>query len=239
MDYYGKPPVQKYLSHHGILGQKWGKRNGPPYPIDDSDHSASEKKAGWRKSLDKQPSTSAGHKHRSTDGSSAQKKSKHRSNLEQSYLKKGLTQEEAEVQAYKRERMEKVLAVAGGLTVAAIAGYAAYKYHGKTTDKLIKPEALMRNISLNDNLGIRDAFSSQHIKIDSGTHGQSIQGLSGKVHDKKFSGSGSSDPFATIKERHQMAAQQLKENLSEMSKDSVTYEEKLKQINDDLDDLLK
>lgn len=31
---------------------KWGKKNGPPYPLDASDHSASEKKAGWRKSLD-------------------------------------------------------------------------------------------------------------------------------------------------------------------------------------------
>ena len=41
------------LKHHGILGQKWGKRNGPPYPLDASDHSASEKKAGWRKSLKK------------------------------------------------------------------------------------------------------------------------------------------------------------------------------------------
>lgn len=41
------------LSHHGILGQKWGKRNGPPYPLGAGDHSASEKKAGWRKSLDK------------------------------------------------------------------------------------------------------------------------------------------------------------------------------------------
>lgn len=41
------------LQHHGILGQKWGKRNGPPYPLDAKRHSASEKKAGWRKSLNK------------------------------------------------------------------------------------------------------------------------------------------------------------------------------------------
>lgn len=33
------------LSHHGIEGQKWGVRNGPPYPLGSGDHSAAEKKA--------------------------------------------------------------------------------------------------------------------------------------------------------------------------------------------------
>lgn len=26
--------MQDYLAHHGIIGQHWGKRNGPPYPLD-------------------------------------------------------------------------------------------------------------------------------------------------------------------------------------------------------------
>lgn len=39
------------LYHHGILGQKHGQRNGPPYPLSAGDHSASERKAGWRQSL--------------------------------------------------------------------------------------------------------------------------------------------------------------------------------------------
>lgn len=39
------------LYHHGVLGQKWGVKNGPPYPLKPSAHSASEKKAGWTKSV--------------------------------------------------------------------------------------------------------------------------------------------------------------------------------------------
>lgn len=40
-----------YMAHHGILGMHWGKRNGPPYPLDAADHSKSEKAAGYKKSL--------------------------------------------------------------------------------------------------------------------------------------------------------------------------------------------
>lgn len=39
-----------YIAHFGILGQKWGKKNGPPYPLGAGDHSAAEKKAGYTKS---------------------------------------------------------------------------------------------------------------------------------------------------------------------------------------------
>ena len=49
--YYVIRPTSNDLYHHGVLGQKWGRKNGPPYPLGASDHSAAEKKAGWRKSL--------------------------------------------------------------------------------------------------------------------------------------------------------------------------------------------
>ena len=32
------------IKHHGILGQRWGKKNGPPYPLGADDHSALERK---------------------------------------------------------------------------------------------------------------------------------------------------------------------------------------------------
>ena len=38
-----------YLAHHGVEGQKWGKRNGPPYPLDSSistGHSLKKKNKG-------------------------------------------------------------------------------------------------------------------------------------------------------------------------------------------------
>ena len=28
--------MNNYLSHHGVKGQQWGVRHGPPYPIDKS-----------------------------------------------------------------------------------------------------------------------------------------------------------------------------------------------------------
>lgn len=34
-----------YLAHHGIKNQKWGKTNGPPYPLSDDQRSSAENKA--------------------------------------------------------------------------------------------------------------------------------------------------------------------------------------------------
>lgn len=52
MDYYiGTFSGGYVLSHHGILGQKWGKRNGPPYPLDYESRSNAEKSKNPKKSI--------------------------------------------------------------------------------------------------------------------------------------------------------------------------------------------
>lgn len=49
------------LAHHGILGQKWGVRNGPPYPLGYEAHSKAEKKANPKTRIDGKSDTNNKH----------------------------------------------------------------------------------------------------------------------------------------------------------------------------------
>lgn len=44
--------MERYLFHHGIRGQKWGVRNGPPYPLTDFSPKARARRRQERKLRD-------------------------------------------------------------------------------------------------------------------------------------------------------------------------------------------
>jgi hypothetical protein len=64
------PPNELY--HHGIKGQKWGDKNGPPYSLGASSHSSSERKEGtkgWTKKAKAEHKASKKYSNRSEDNS--------------------------------------------------------------------------------------------------------------------------------------------------------------------------
>ena len=91
---------EDYLAHHGILGQKWGKRNGPPYPLDETDHSQNEHESGYKKSL---------------NGNTNE-------DLYDRKKRKGLTDEQ-------KAKIKKAAIIGGAAVVAAIAAYGGYKLY--------------------------------------------------------------------------------------------------------------
>ena len=93
-------------------------------------------------------------------------KSKRQISLESEYMKNGFTKEEAELAAYKRVRTERAIAIAGGLTVAAVGAYVAYKHYDKVADRIIKGDTLLQNISTNSDKGVSDAFYASFGKHD-------------------------------------------------------------------------
>lgn len=99
--FYPNNDYRVYLAHHGIKGQKWGDRNGPPYPLGPNNHSASEKKAGWRQSLQ----TSSSQK------TNAPKKKSSSSGL------------------YLTDREKKLLKIGATVAITALAVYGGYKLY--------------------------------------------------------------------------------------------------------------
>lgn len=117
-------------------------------------------------------------------------KSERRMKLEQKYRENGMSEEEAEIAAYKRVRTEKIVAVAAGLTVAAATAYVAYKRYDKSVDKIIKAGSELQNISSNSNKGVADAFYFSMTKGDNtkyrGLYGQHIINTGKDVYETKI-----------------------------------------------------
>lgn len=156
------------LYHHGIKGQKWGVRR-----FQNTDGSLKE----------------AGKKRYSRE----EKKQAHHDKIVNKYIKEGLSKKDAEVAALKREKVEKILKVAGAITLTAAAAYVAYNHYDKVTDRILDTSTELHNISVNSNKGVEDAFYASYQKTDRmkyrGMYGKSkspndVYDMSIKINDK-------------------------------------------------------
>ena len=144
-----------HLEHFGIKGQKWGLRRFQNedgtltdegmrrYGVagDDGKYRVSDAvKRDYR--YQKAKSTDINYKEQIAREKKENKPiSKRRQQLIEDYKAKGLPQDQAEVQALKRENTEKILKIAGAVAVTAAVAYGAYKGHQwlmKNGDKKIK-----------------------------------------------------------------------------------------------------
>lgn len=107
------------LYHHGIKGQSWGEKNGPPYPLDYEDHTAEQKKENPKSTIDGKADTKSTKNAKSTKSTSTKTKTKSSTSKSANNSdKKELTEEE------KAARKKKIL-IGAGVTAATVAAVAA------------------------------------------------------------------------------------------------------------------
>lgn len=113
-----------------------------------------------------------------------------------------MNEEEAKIAAYKRDRTEKIIAVAG-VTTLAVASAWLYKNHMANIDKIIPKDTMLQNLSADPNKGVHDAFyasyhpadNRKYMRLFGGEHLQGVgnnpiaklMGISTKVDVQKMS----------------------------------------------------
>lgn len=145
------------LRHHGIDGMKWGKRNGPPYPLSYEKHSSSEKQRNPKDLIDGKSETKV---------TRAQFNDKLHENMYKRGIERGYSKEMAEDYSDRQARAIKILA---GVSAAALAGGAAYLIihnHNINKDYIIKAGETVKRIAGSDNANIRDMFYATPDKKD-------------------------------------------------------------------------
>ena len=175
-----------YLMHYGIKGMRWGRRR---YQNKDGSLTLAGKKRLKYDEAKKTKNLAEINfaKREFQDAKIHQKfigkeKSKHQKQLEEKYQKQGFSKKDAEIQAYKRIRTERALAIAGGMTAAALTAYALNVQKQKTIDQFIESDSLLGRVDSNANKSVYDAFYAFE---DQNTHDKNrYQGLYGlQIHN--------------------------------------------------------
>lgn len=177
--YLNRPYSDEYLEHHGILGMKWGDRNGPPYPLGRDDHTSRQKalaaKAGVKVGGDsglgedggvrqfnsKKPLQRDHQKQNPTSGglfNRDKNQNKSKSKTIEKAKQKAMDKEAAKHEKNKSKkgmdpRKKKAIAIGVGVTAGLIAAYAAYR--------IPKAKKMKENIDSETGLRLKDHAMSE------------------------------------------------------------------------------
>jgi len=137
------------LYHHGIMGMRWGKRHGPPYPLAPSAHSSEEKRLksqnegeldSWKARETAKVDKKYGKKvdriqrriAKTKGGDKLERlKSKKAKLMFKQSIKKAKIENTTEKQYAVKKRIKKALKVVGGVSVAVLAFYALNRIVGR------------------------------------------------------------------------------------------------------------
>lgn len=91
--------------------------------------------------------------------------SKHTQALQDKYVKSGMSKKDAAIAAARRIKTERLLAVAGAVTIAAASAY-MIKNRSASIDKFIPKGTTLQNLSTDTNKGVSDAFYASYKNTD-------------------------------------------------------------------------
>lgn len=217
------------LYHHGIKGQKWGRRR-----FQNEDGSL----------------TPAG-KERYDDGPNNPSRPKHRDKLIAKYQSEGLSKENAQYMADRRIKAEKIVLAVGTTTVVAATAYVAHKKLKGKIDKVIKEGAEIQRISTNTRMdrALYVAFDKNDMIKYRGMYGQEM-GLAkdrdlknitlkatGKI--KIPSRKKAEDTFANLYKNDPEFKKSLINNFTKMQKDYWFQDPDMEEAVDDFLDMVK
>ena len=193
------------LYHFGVKGMKWGVRK---YQNEDGSLTSLGKKRDKmlsdRKTANKHSTTSnmvkAQYSRREFEDAKTRlklenqkKKSKHQQDLEKKYIDQGFSKDEAEIKAYNRAKTETILKVAGGMALASVAAYVAYKHYDKVTDRVFEKGSEIGRLTNNGSEPTNRAFYGFVNKHDKdryeGLYGKTL-GANGPVYRKAMRAAG-------------------------------------------------
>lgn len=198
------PYYTNHLAHYGVKGMKWGVRR---YQNKDGSLTALGKRRAeyrsanseWKRSgkTSKALKAKRDYSKRELDDEKIRqrlrkqkKKSKRQTDLEQRYMDQGFTRDEAEIQAYKRVKTERALAIAAGMTIAALGTYVAYKHYDNVTDRVLSKGLNLGRISTNDDKSVKDAFYAFANRSDerryTGLYGKTLSDRGNTVFKKSI-----------------------------------------------------